>query len=137
MNYWCVLYKNKSMADFDINQLSSKYTFGQGVTGGNVTMPMAVDTTSAQWIGKDSYIVKTENYTVIHQNNGFVLIDTDGKVYIYGTQINIVSTGDTKIDSGGKTQVYSISTVEVNTKADVNITATGGFTVNNHLKVTV
>lgn len=144
-----VLYKNQSEIDKGFYE---KFEFGNFVQGGNISKPTAKDTVGATWIGKDSYLIKTDDYTVIHQNNGFILIDNNGKQYIYGSEINIVSTGNTNIDSGGTTKVFSSSsvelktnstvtvqgssTIELKTNADVKITATGGFTVNNHLKVT-
>lgn len=128
-----VLYKNQSEID---EGFYSKFEFGDFVQGGNVSKPTAENTLGATRLGVDSYLIKTENYTVIHQNNGFILIDEKGKEYIYGSEINIVSTGNTNIDSGGTTKVFSKSSVEVKSNADVKITATNGFTVNNHLKVT-
>ena len=128
-----VLYKNDSEID---SQFFEKFEFGNFVSGGNISKPTAADTVGATWIGEDSYLIKTDDYTIIHQNDGFVLIDKNNEIYIYGDKVNIVATGDCKIDAGGKTQVFSSSTVEVKTNADAKITATGGFTVNNHFKVT-
>lgn len=121
-----VLYKNNSEID---QGFYSKFNFGNFVTGGNISKPTAADTVGSSWIGKDSYIIKTDDYTVIHQNTGFILIDKNGKQYIYGSEINIVATGDTKIDAGGNVKVYATQ--------GVDITAKTGFTVNNHLKVTM
>lgn len=145
-----VLYKNDSEVD---GQMFDKFDTNKSVSGGNIQGYTAENTVGAQWIGKDSYIVKTDKYTVVHQNNGFFLIDKDDKIYVYGKALNFITAGDTKIDSSGKTQVFSSSTVEVKTNADVkvqgsstielktnadvNISATGGFKVNNHLQVTV
>ena len=128
-----VLYKNDSEID---EQFYKKFDFGNFVSGGNISKPSSSDTVGAQWIGTDSYIIKTDDYTVIHQNNGFIMIDKNDNVYLYGSSVNIVATGDCKIDAGGNTKVFASSNVEVKSNAEVKITATGGFTVNNHLKVT-
>lgn len=114
-----VLYKNSDSKDLDMKQMYEKFEFGDFVTGGNVQKPVAMKTITAQWIGKDSYIVKTEDYTLVHQNNGFIMIDKNGKTYVYGSEVNVVSTGNVNIDSAG----------------DVQIKTTGNFTVNNHLQV--
>lgn len=128
-----VLYKNTDettdLPDFDIKQMYEKFEFGQFVTGGNVQKPTSMKTVNAQWIGKDSYIVKTDDYTVVHQNTGFILINKMGEVYVYGSQVNIVATK--KVNIEGETGV------EIYTNAACNITAKGSFTVNNHLKVTI
>ena len=112
-----ILYKNQSELDKGFYE---KFEFGNFVTGGNVTKPTAENTLGSQKIGTDSYLIKTENYTVIHQNNGFILIDKNGKTYIYGSEVNIVSTGNVQIDAS----------------SEVKIIGNSGITLNNHLKVT-
>lgn len=121
-----VLYKNPDEIDKGFYE---KFNFGNFVSGGNVSKPTAEDTLGAQRIGEDSYLIKTANYTVIHQNNGFILINKDGKIYTYGSEINIVATGDAKIDAGGNVKIFGSSNVEIKGKS--------GVTINNHLKVTV
>ena len=128
-----VLYKNPSEID---SQFFEKFDTNKSVSGGNIQGYTAKDTVGAERLGEDSYIIKTDDYTVIHQNNGFILIDKNDKVYVYGSEINVISSGDIKIDAAQNTKIFSNSTVEVKTNADVKITATGGFTVNNHLQVT-
>lgn len=128
-----VLYKNPDELD---SQFFNKFDTAKSVTGGNIQAYQAKDTVGAFRLGEDSYIIKTDDYTVIHQNNGFILIDKDDKHYIYGSEINAISNGDIKIDSGNNTKIFSNSSIEIKTNADVKITATGGFTVNNHLQVT-
>lgn len=84
------------------------------VSGGNISHFDAKPTVGATWLGDNSYIIKTEGYTVIHQNNGFILIDSSEKVYVYGSSVNIVSTGNTLIDCGGSFKVKgSKGTLEV------------------------
>lgn len=113
-----VLYKNPEKIDDEFFQ---KFDTAKSVTGGNIQPYQPKDTIGAERIGEHSYIIKTDDYTVIHQNNGFVLIDNKDKVYIYGSEINIISSGNLNID----------------TAKEVKIKAVGNFTVNDHLKVTV
>lgn len=54
-------------------------------------------TVSATRFGKDSYLIKTESYTIIHQNNGFIAIDKDDNVYTYGKKVNIVASSGISI----------------------------------------
>ena len=112
-----VLYKNPDEIDKGFYE---KFEFGNFVTGGSVTKPTAENTLSSQRIGADSYLIKTESYTVIHQNNGFVMIDKNGKTYVYGSEVNIVSTGNVQIDAS----------------SEVEIIGSSGITLNGHLKVT-
>lgn len=121
-----VLYKNPDEID---KQFFEKFDTNKSVSGGNIQGYQPKDTVGAERIGENSYIIKTDDYTVIHQNNGFILIDTDSNVYVYGNGINIISSGTFKIDSNQAIDIY--------TNAGCNITAKGSLTVNNHLKVTM
>lgn len=118
------IWKNPSEID---SAFYEKFSFPTGVSGGNITIPDSVDTVSSIKIGENSFIIKTDNYTLIRQNNGYILIDTDNKIYVQGSEINIISNGDCKLDVSGNCNIYSSSTC--------SITANAGFTVNNHLKV--
>lgn len=129
-----VLYKNPDEID---DQFFEQFNTNKSVTGGNIQGYQPKDTIGAERLGVDSYIIKTDDYTVIHQNNGFILIDKEDKIYTYGSEINIISSGDIKIDAAQNTKIFSNSTIEVKTNADAKITANGGFTVNNHLQVTL
>ena len=119
-----VLYKNPDEID---SAFFEKFDTNKSVTGGNISGYAAKDTVGAERIGQDSYIIKTDDYTVIHQNNGFILIDKNDKVYMYGSEINIISNGKFNVDSNQNVEIY--------TNASCNITAKAGFTVNNHLQV--
>lgn len=90
-----------------------------GVQGGNIQMPKTSDNVSAQYLGEDSYLIKTEDYTLLHQNDGFVLITTDNKVFVYGDEINLSANGKLNIDCAQELTIKSNSTV----------------TINNHFKV--
>ena len=109
-----VLFKNPTEVDDEGNVkgippgIYEKFEIPEFIKG-NVENLKSQDTVSAQWIGENSYIVKTESYTIIHQNNGFVLIDSTDNVYVYGSSVNIVSSGDVNIDCGGKFAVTNSS----------------------------
>lgn len=146
-----VLYKNATELD-DFDQFYEKFDTKKSVDGGNIQGYEPKDTVGAERIGLDSYIIKTDDYTVIHQNNGFILIDKDDKMYVYGSEVNIISDGKFNIDASGDVQVYSKGKCNVKTSGDCNIetdgnckikasssceiTANSGFKVNNHLQVT-
>lgn len=104
-----------------------KFEFPQGVQGGVTTQPDAKDTVSAQKLGDDAFIIKTDDYTAIRQNDAFVVMSADGKIYAQGSQVDVASTGKVNVDSAG----------ELNVKAGQNTLKmdSGGVTINNHLKV--
>ena len=120
-----VLYKNPDEID---KQFFEKFDTNKSVSGGNIQGYQPKDTVGAERIGENSYIIKTDDYTVIHQNNGFILIDTDSNVYVYGSSVNIISSGKMNIDAAQDVQIYA--------NAGCKITTKGNFTVNNHLQVT-
>ena len=120
-----VLYKNPDEID---DQFFEKLDTNKSVSGGNIQGYQPKDTVGAERIGENSYIIKTDDYTVIHQNNGFILIDKNDKIYTYGSEINIISSGKMNIDAAQDVQIYA--------NAGCKITTKGNFTVNNHLQVT-
>lgn len=99
-----VLYKNPNEIDKGYYE---KFEIPNGVTGGNITKPTAEDTVASFKLGDDSYVIKTNSYTIFHQNNGYILIDKNNKIYINGSELNISSTGDFNIDTSGKTTMFS------------------------------
>ena len=130
-----VHYKNDSEKEIDAG-FYTQFEVNNSVSGGNIEPYQSQKTIGATRLGVDSYLIKTEDYTVIHQNNGFILIDKTDKVYVHGSEINVISDSGVNIDCGGMVNLFSNSTIDVTTNADMNITATAGFTVNNHLQVT-
>ena len=104
-----------------------KFEFPQGVQGGVTTQPESKDTLSAQKLGDDAFIIKTDDYTAIRQNDAFVVMSADGKIYAQGLQVDVASTGKVNVDSAG----------ELNVKAGQNTLKmdSGGVTINNHFKV--
>ena len=110
------IYKNPNEID---EGFYKQFDFQNGVAGGKVTMPDSKKTVSAIKVGEESLIIKTDDYTVIRQNNGVIVIDKNNKVYIQGNEINITTSGKCNIDCNN----------------ECIITAKAGFTVNNHLKV--
>ena len=119
-----VLYKNPEEID---EGFFEKFDVKKSVEGGGVTAPESEDTVSAQRLGADAYVIKTKSYSIIHQNNAFVLIDSNDNFYVYGAKVNVICDGDFKADVGGDAAVFVKGKCEV--KAD------GGFKVNNHLEV--
>ena len=136
-----VLYKNPDEID---NQFFEKFDTNKSVSGGNIQGYQPKDTVGAERIGVDSYMIKTDDYTVIHQNNGFILIDKDDKIYTYGSETNIISSGKVNIDAAQDVQIYTNANCkiiakqncEIESTGQCKITANGNFTVNNHLQVT-
>lgn len=125
-----VLYKNPDEID---KQFYEKFNIPNGVTGGRASQPTAVDTIGAFKLGENSYVIKTDNYTLIHQgDNGYICIDNDGKTYIQGTDINIIANGKLNIDASGDIKLTNTGTGNIDIKS-----GSGSFTVNSHLKVTV
>lgn len=115
-----VLYKNPSELPKGYYE---KFEFQDFIRGGNVTKPESKETLGATWLGDDSYIIKTSSYTVIHQNNGFILIDVNGNQYVYGSNVNVVSTGKTNIDCGGDCNIFTKGSFHVKGKSgtlDIN-----------------
>lgn len=111
-----VLYKNPS--DLPDGFLKN-FDLGKGVSGGNINIPAADDNVACFNLGEDSYLIKTESYTVLHQNGGFVLIDRNDKIYVYGKEINLSADGKLNVDCS----------------QDLTIKSLTGVTVNGHLKV--
>ena len=137
-----VLYKNaEELKDFD--QFFTKFDTNKSVSGGNIQGYTPKDTVGCERIGENSYLIKTNDYTVIHQDNGFILIDKSDKVYIYGNGINIITAGKFNLDSSQNIELYTNAsckvvakqTCEIQSTGQCKITANGNFTVNNHLQV--
>lgn len=125
-----VLYKNPDEID---EQFYEKFDIPNGVSGGRASQPSAVNTVGAFRLGEDSYVIKTDNYTLIHQGKkGYICIDKDGKIYVQGTDINIIANGKLNIDASGDIKLTNTGTGNIDIK-----TGSGNFTVNSHLKVTL
>ena len=112
-----VLYKNPNELPEGFTE--EKWNLPQDISGGNIKLPKASKNVSCQWIGDDAYLIKTEDYTILHQNNGFILITKENKIFVYGDEINLCANGKLNIDSAQEVTIKSNSTV----------------TINNHLKV--
>ena len=106
-----VLYKNYGDIDSGFYE---QFELGTTVEGGGITVPEAQPTVSAQRLGPDSYVINTDNYTVIHRGEGFILIDNDGNEYVKGKTVNIIGSESVNIDTkkyslkGSSTSMYKI-----------------------------
>ena len=73
-------------------------------------LPTAENTVASVRLGTDSYLIKTDSYTVLHQNDGYVLIDKNGKVCVSGSEVVVSTKGNVTIDAGtGKISVSNSS----------------------------
>ena len=126
-----VLWKNYSELDADfINDFEIPEFFSDN---GMVKKPDTQKTVSAQRIGKDSYIVETDKYTIIHRGNGFVMLEYDSSsesskqnVYVYGDSINVIGKESVNINC---------DSAKIIAKKSMDVDCSE-FTINKHLKVT-
>lgn len=120
------IWKNPSEID---SAFYEKFEFPTGVDEGNIEIPESVETVSSIKIGENSFIIKTDNYTLIRQNDGYMLLDNNNNIFIHGSSVNIISNGDFNVDCSGDCKVYSSSKCEVVSKSDCNITTEGSCTI--------
>lgn len=99
-----VLYKNPSEID---RKMYEQFNIPNGVIGGKINKPTAQKTVGAFRLGQDSYVIKTDYYTLFHQNDGYILIDKTNKIYINGTEVNISATSKFNLDAGVHTEMFS------------------------------
>ena len=64
-------------------------------------------TVSAQKLGEDSFIIKTDSYTVIRQNGGFVLMDNEDNVFVKGKKVQLIGEKFSVVNSS-QTSLYQI-----------------------------
>lgn len=112
--------------DDDIDKgMYENYEFPSAVEGGNIGKLSAVKTFYAQKFGDDSFLIKTAQWTMIRQNNSYVLLDRDEKVYIQGKELNAVSTGKTNLDSDDDITLFTNNKFSLTSKKDMNLKTTG------------
>ncbi|MBP5422545.1 MAG: hypothetical protein J6Y78_08910 [Paludibacteraceae bacterium] len=58
-------------------------------------------TIGAYRLGENSYVIKTDNYTVFHQNDGYVLVDKENNIYMGGNTINVKGKDKLAVDVSG------------------------------------
>ena len=56
--------------------------------------------------GEESFIIKTESYTVLRQNDCFVYMNTDGEMYVQGNKVQAEVNGDMLADVKGDAKLY-------------------------------
>ena len=75
---------------------------------------------TAQNYGDGSYMIKTSSYTVLHQNNGFVLIDTNDNVYVYGSNVNIIGQSDVNINAGENLNIFTKNKFKIANSSNIS-----------------
>ena len=154
-----VLYKNPTAFDDENEETGIKFAEGfmedfdfadtVKVQGGNVKLPKKQSTFFAQWLGDDSYIIKTNDkdgdkgYTLIHQNDGFILLTTDNKIYVCGSEINLSANGNLNVDCAQELKVKSTQSIELEGSTSVTIKSGSnsitmgqdGVDINGHLSI--
>ncbi len=97
-----VLYKNPDEIDKGFYE---KFQLGNIKKG---EMPTPADTVGSIRLGEDSYIIKTDDYTVIHEENSFILMNKEG-TWLAGKNVHIVTNGGKfTIDNGTGQSLYQI-----------------------------
>ena len=100
-----VLYKNPDEVDVD-KEFYTKFNLGNIHAG---SMPTAVNTVGATRLGNNSYIIKTDDYTVIHDGDNFILMHKTDGTWIAGKNVHIVTNGGKfSIDNGTGQSLYQI-----------------------------
>lgn len=54
-------------------------------------LPAVSDTVSVQKIGEESYVIKTDDYTIVRQNGSFILMDKHDNVFVKGKKVQVIS----------------------------------------------
>lgn len=128
-----VLWKVQSELD---KGLYEKFEPGKAVENGNVPEIEAQDTFFAQKYGDDSFIIKTANYTVIRQNDSYVLLDKDNNIFASGKNVNISSSEVLNVDSGKDINIYTEGKINITQKgndSDITVhTDTGKIYLKNN-----
>ena len=117
------------------------------------TQPSSEKNFSVQKIGEEAFIVKTDSYTLIRQNNAFILLNTSGEIYAQGSKLQAEITGDALVDVKGNSKIYadgdavieangnvelkSNGDVKINAQGSINAIAGGGASLNAGGNVTI
>lgn len=129
-----VLYKNPSEIDKGFYE-----KFNLPIS---LNKPTEEKTVSSMKFGDDSFVIKTDSYTVIRQNNATILMDKNNKIWICGNQLNIEASSDInlksqncKMDSSQSNEIVcGMNSVKVdNGGITIGSTATLGNFLNNLL----
>ena len=120
-----VLWKVEDAKDFDVKELYEKWNIPDFVSGGNARKPEAEAPVNAEWLGKDCYVIHTESYTVLHQNNGFVLIDKDDRVVVRGKGMDIVSVDELNVDAEKEIRITGNKSLDLKLNDDMTVDTKG------------
>lgn len=97
-----------------------EYEPQQAVENGNIKKIEPAKTFYSQKLGDDSFIIKTENYTIIRQNDAYVLLDKDNNIFASGNTVNISSADVLNVDSGSTINIYTEGEVNIKQKGNSN-----------------
>ena len=87
--------------------------------------------------GEESFLIKTENYTLIRQNEGFALINTDGEIYVQGNKVQAVVKGDLLADVKGDAKMYVEGNITQHVEGGTEANLDGSVEINNATNITV
>ena len=77
------------------------------------THPESDKNCSVVRFGEESFVIKTHDYTLVRQNDGFVFINTKGEIYVQGNKVQAEVKGDMLADVEGNAKLYVKENSEV------------------------
>lgn len=77
------------------------------------THPESDKNCSVVRFGEESFVIKTHEYTLVRQNDGFAFINTKGEIYVQGNKVQAEVKGDMLADVKGNARLYVKENTEV------------------------
>jgi len=95
--------------------------------------------------GEESFIIKTDSYTIFRQNDAFIYMNTDSEMYVQANKLQAEVNGDLLADVKGDAKLYVEGDVQMHVEGDVSKHVEGSTSanldgpveVNNSSKVTI